>query len=217
MVVRTARRASLASCVDRVIVATDDRRIVETCEQHDIEALLTRDDHSTGTDRVVETSERLNIRRIVNVQGDEPLIEPETIDRVIAGLEEDSEAEVANAGCPLRDEDIENPNVVKVVADQRERVLYISRFALPFSWDTPIPRLRHLGLYAFRGQALSAFARHPQGPLELSERVEMFRFIERGHPIRLVEVIEGPPAVDTPDDVARINAYVACIGGWPGV
>jgi 3-deoxy-manno-octulosonate cytidylyltransferase (CMP-KDO synthetase) len=215
MVVRTASRAFEAKSVDRVIVATDDERIVEACRAHDIETFLTQGDHTTGTDRVVEASDRLNIQRIVNVQGDEPLIEPSTIDQVVAGLEADDGAEVANAGCPLDVIDTENPNVVKVVGDQRKRVLYISRGLVPFAWREPVPRLRHLGLYAFRGSALKTFARHPQGPLELSERIEMFRFLERGHPITLVEVPVGPPAVDTPGDVERIDRFVVENGGWP--
>ncbi|MBK34527.1 MAG: 3-deoxy-manno-octulosonate cytidylyltransferase [Gemmatimonadetes bacterium] len=217
MVVRTASRAHEARSVDRVIVATDDERIVEVCEAHDIETFLTRAGHTTGTDRVVEASERLRIERIVNVQGDEPLIEPGTIDRVVDGLEEDDGSEVANAGCPLEAVDTEDPNVVKVVGNENGRVLYISRSPVPFSWDEPAPRLRHLGLYAFRGGALKTFALHSQGPVELAERIEMFRFLERGYPITLVEVPVGPPAVDTPEDVDRIDRFADEHGGWPDV
>jgi 3-deoxy-manno-octulosonate cytidylyltransferase (CMP-KDO synthetase) len=215
MIVRTAARAALAEMVERVVVATDDRRIAEVCDAYGFESVMTRNDHPTGTDRVVEAGELLGIDRVVNVQGDEPLIEPATIDAVIGGLDLDPEAQVANAGCPLSDGDLENPNVAKAVVDQRDRLLYISRFPLPYSWGERVPRLRHLGLYAFRGDALKNYARYKQGPLELSERIEMFRFIEQGDPIILVQVPIGPPAVDTPADVDRIDQYAVEHDGWP--
>jgi len=215
MVVRTAARAALAKNVERVVVATDNQKIVGACAEYGFEALMTRSGHHTGTDRVVEVAEQLGISQIVNVQGDEPLIDPDTIDAVIASLGLDPDAKVANAGCPLLEKDLDNPNVVKVAMDKRNRVLYLSRLPLPYSWGAPVPRVRHLGLYAFRQDALENYAKYEQGPIELSERVEMFRFIEHGDPIVLAQVPAGPPAVDTPADVDVINDYAAQHKGWP--
>ena len=214
MIVRTAQRTLLANKVNHVVVATDDRRIVDVCDTYNIASVMTSSVHLTGTDRVVEASRLLSVKNVVNVQGDEPLIEPETIDAVIQGVENDELAMVSNAACPLPKGDEDNPNVVKVVMTQQRRVMYISRFSIPYAWGKPVDRLRHMGLYAFCGDALEKYASYKPGPLETQERIEMFRFLENGDPIALVQVPPSPPAVDMPEDLVRIQDFVRQKGGW---
>lgn len=214
MVVRTACRALKAKAVDRVVVATDDTRIMDICAQYDIEAVMTAEHHQTGTDRIAEASRILGVTDVINVQGDEPLIEPECVDALITGVVEDDEVLVSNGACPLLPQDLENPNVVKAVCDQYRHLMFLSRHAIPFSWEGQVPRLRHLGIYAFQGDALAHFVKRSQGPIERSERVEMYRYLEYGDAIKLVEIPPSPPAVDVPEDVEKINAYVAAQGGW---
>ena len=214
MVVRTAHRALLAKTVTRVVVATEDARIVEVCKQYHIESVLTGADHQTGTDRIAEASRVLGVTDIVNVQGDEPLIDPDCIDALVEGVMQDDDVLVSNGACSLLDADLESPNVVKAVCDQNKRLMFLSRLPIPYAWNNRIPRLRHLGLYAFKADALNRFVMRAQGPIERAERVEMYRFLEYGDAIRLVEVPSAPPAVDVPEDVEKINAYVEANGGW---
>ena len=214
MVVRTARRAMQAETVDRAVVATDDERIVQACHQHDVETVMTASDHENGTERVAEAGRVLGVREIVNVQGDEPLIEAASIDAMVRGLVADTQALVANAACPLPENEQDNPNVVKAVSDQEGRLMLLSRHPIPFSWDKPVDRWRHLGLYVFCGEALENYIARRQGPLERAERVEMYRFLEYGDAITLVQVPAAPPAVDVPEDVVKIEDYAARHGGW---
>ncbi len=214
MVVRTAKRAMRAEAVDRVVVATDDQRIIDACREGCIEAVLTSAVHKNGTERVAEAGRIVGADNIVNIQGDEPLIEPASIDALVEGLLADEEALVANVACSMPAGVGDNPNVVKAVCDLRDRLIFLSRCAIPFSWTDSASRLRHLGLYAFRGDALARYVARSQGPTELAERIEMYRFIEYGDPIALVKVPEAPPAVDVPDDVAKVNEYAVRCGGW---
>jgi len=214
MVVRSAMRAIQATSVDRVVVATDDARIVDVCSEYGLESVITSMDHPTGTDRVAEAAAELGVTDVVNVQGDEPLIIPDTIDALVDGLIRDPSAEVANAACALGVDDEHSPNVVKVVVTQQNHLLYFSRHPIPFAWEDTTPRLRHLGLYAFRKDALSRYTTRLPGPLEQAERIEMFRFLEYGDPVALIEVSENPPAIDVPEDLGRIEEYVAHHGGW---
>ena len=214
MVVRTASRALEAGNVGRVVVATDDRRIVDACAAYGLETVMTSSTHATGTDRIAEASEKLGIHEVVNVQGDEPLVEPAAIDTLVIALSSDPGVSVVNAACPLEPMDLENPNVVKAVKGRNDRLLFLSRLPIPFSWAGSIARFRHMGMYAFRGEALARYVTREQGPVELAERVEMYRFLEHGDPIRLVDLPPAPPAVDIPDDLARIEEYVSTHGGW---
>jgi 3-deoxy-manno-octulosonate cytidylyltransferase (CMP-KDO synthetase) len=167
--------------------------------------------------RQLEAAKILSQERIVNVQGDEPLLDPTHIDALIDGLLEDGEALVSNAACPLERTDVDNPNVVKAVAGKDRYLLYLSRSPIPFSWDGGQNRLRHLGMYAFREDALSRFASRTSGPLEQAERVEMFRYLEHGDPIVLVTVPPTAPAVDVPEDLSRLEAFAQANGGWPPI
>ena len=214
MVVRTARRVLQADTVGRAVVATDDDRILAACRNHEVEAVATSPDHENGTERVEEACRRVSAGEIVNVQGDEPLIDPVSIDALVAALVADGDALVANVVCPLRPEDLSDPNVVKAAGDLLGRMIYLSRSPIPHSWDKPMDRWRHLGRYAFRGDALARYVAREPGPLERAERIEMYRFIEYGDPIALARVPEAPPAVDVPADVAKVRDYAERRGGW---
>lgn len=214
MIVRTARRAGRSESVSRVVVATDDDRIRGACDDHGIDSILTSGRHNTGTDRVVEASRILGESNVVNIQGDEPLVDPGAIDRLVNRLVEDSSADVANCGCRMDIIDEGDPNVVCVVVDQTGHVMMLSRADLPFGWGRPISRIRHLGLYAFRDRALEQFASRSQGPIECAERIEMFRYLEYGDVVAFVEVDSVGPAVDVPEDVDRLEQHVAANGGW---
>jgi 3-deoxy-manno-octulosonate cytidylyltransferase (CMP-KDO synthetase) len=205
MIVRTLRRAQGARCAARVVVATDDERIAAVVREHGGEACMTRPDHPSGTDRVAEAVAILRWEGLViNVQGDEPLIEPETIDRLAAALAQDVGAGVATVIAPLLG-DAEVSSVVKVVADARGRAIYFSRRAIPDGG----PFWHHVGLYGFRPEALAWFASQPPGRLEQAERLEQLRFIEGGWAMRLISVEQASPSVDTLDDLEQVRRLLA--------
>lgn len=223
MVVRTAERAR-ASGAGRVIVATDDTGILAAVESHGFEALLTRADHPSGTDRLAEVVEQLGVDDdsvLVNVQGDEPLIDPALIDAVARLLLQDPEA--AMATCASRIGDIGtllNPNAVKVVCDTAGRALYFSRAPVPWPRDAfangtdtlplGLDALHHIGLYAYRAGFLRQFSGLPQGPLERWESLEQLRALENGHAIAVFVTPTHPAAgVDTVEDLDRVRRLCA--------
>lgn len=220
MVVRTAEQAA-KSGAGRVIVATDDIRIQQAAERHGIETMLTRPDHPTGTDRLSEVATRLNLDDdaiVVNVQGDEPLIDPSQIDAVAAGLAQDAQAAIATCATPIGDAaTLFNPNAVKVVCDARGRALYFSRAPIPWARDAladgqqrlaeGLPALHHVGLYAYRAAFLKDFPLLPAGVLERYESLEQLRALEHGHAILVLRMPAQPAAgVDTEADLARVRA-----------
>jgi 3-deoxy-manno-octulosonate cytidylyltransferase (CMP-KDO synthetase) len=223
MVVRVAERA-LASGASRVLVATDTPRIAEAVRAHGHEALLTRADHPTGTDRLAEAAEQLGLddaQIIVNVQGDEPLIEPALIDAVAGLLAERPDAAIATCACPLADaQALFTPSIVKVVCSVDGRALYFSRAPIPWARDAlsdgaqrlapGLPAWHHIGLYAYRVGFLRRYPSLPQGELERFESLEQLRALEHGHTI-VVHKTPTPPAagVDTPEDLARVRAVFA--------
>lgn len=191
-----ARRAS------RVIVATDDMRIAEAAFDFGAEVALTRAAHPSGTDRVAEVAARLTRERvIVNVQGDEPFIEPRLIDRLVAALEEDRALDMATAASLISDDrEFLDPNVVKVVLSKNSDALYFSRSPIPADRDgtSKVRRWRHHGVYAYARPFLLQFVRWKPTPLELSEKLEQLRALERGARIRVLRTRPSPPGVDTP-------------------
>ncbi|SAI74409.1 3-deoxy-manno-octulosonate cytidylyltransferase [Bordetella ansorpii] len=223
MVVRVAERARLSGA-SAVHVATDDTRVLQAAESHGHSALLTRADHATGTDRLSEAVRQLGLPDdavVVNVQGDEPLIEPELIDAVAAKLLAAPDADIATCACPLADADaLFNPNVVKVVHAADDRALYFSRAPIPWARDAlagggrvlapGLPAWHHIGLYAYRVSFLRRFPTLPQGALERFESLEQLRALEHGHSI-VVHRASQPPAagVDTPADLERVRAWFA--------
>ena len=219
MVVRVAQRAS-ASSAQRVVVAADSAAIVQACQDHGVEAILTRQDHASGSDRLAQACELLGLAGqdvVVNVQGDEPLIEPALIDAVAALLQSYPEASMSTAAHAIESVDeFTNPNVVKVVLDARGCALYFSRAPLPWWRDgfasgilaLPQPRpLRHVGIYGYRADFLRRFPELAPSPLEVAEALEQLRALWHGHRIA-VHVATARPGggVDTPEDLERVRA-----------
>ena len=209
-VVEAAQRAK---SLDRIIVATDDRRIADAVAGFGGEVAMTRADHATGTDRVAEVAAQLGgARIIVNLQGDEPEVSGEALDRAVALLDEDPEAPMATLATPIRDEaTYRDPACVKVVCSARGRALYFSRSPIPCHRDglpelatssRPIAHL-HLGLYAYRREFLLSIAALPPSPLEAAEKLEQLRVLDAGYPIAVGVVEEPSVGIDTPDDYRR--------------
>jgi 3-deoxy-manno-octulosonate cytidylyltransferase (CMP-KDO synthetase) len=226
MVVRVAERAHQSSAA-RVVVATDAASVADACMQHHVEAVLTRADHASGTDRLAEVATVLGLPDdaiVVNVQGDEPLIAPTLIDNVAAHLRDHPDCAIATAAHPIHDPaDVFNPNVVKVVLDAAERALLFSRAPLPWARDTwtpavmarsiaerPLPAmpvLRHIGIYAYRAGFLRRFPQLAAAPLEQTEQLEQLRAMWHGERIAVLTTNDAPAAgVDTPEDLARVRA-----------
>lgn len=202
-------QASKASRVSRVVVATDDRRIFDAVRSFGGEAVMTREDHPSGTDRVAEAARSIDAEIIVNVQGDEPEMEPGHIDRLVALMEEHGDAPIGTLACPFAaDGDPRDPNKVKVVLDGRGRALYFSRSLIPYPRDAggvpgrPADWLLHLGLYAYRREFLFALASLPPTPLEQAEKLEQLRVLEHGHAMVVAVVDKAARGVDTAEDYA---------------
>lgn len=218
MVVRVAQRAAQSGAA-RVVVAADAAAIVEACAQHGVEAILTRSDHATGSDRLAEACERLGLDgddAVVNVQGDEPLIDPALIANCAALLAEQTDCVMATAAHAIDAlADFANPNVVKVVLDARSRALYFSRAPIPHQRDgkQPLPEppaLRHIGLYAYRAGFLRRFPALEASPLEAIEALEQLRVLWHGERIAVhVSPLRPGPGVDTPQDLERVRALFA--------
>jgi len=218
MVVRVAQRA-LESGASRVVVAADSAAIVQACASHGVEAVLTRADHPSGSDRLAQACDILGLapqQLVVNVQGDEPLIAPSLIDAVAALLARQPQADMSTAAHPI-DEwvDFVNPNVVKTVLDARGMALYFSRAPIPCWRDgpggtaavLPIPApLRHIGIYGYRVAFLRRFPTLPQAPVEICEALEQLRALWHGHRIAVHVTDQAPgPGVDTPADLERVR------------
>ncbi len=195
-------RAKQARLVDRIIVAADDQRIVDAVEGFGGEAVMTRADHVNGTSRIAEVVPRLDGELIVNVQGDEPEIDPQVIDEAIRTLQSHPECVVSTVAAPFTaDEDPANPNIVKVVVDAAGRALYFSRALIPHDRDGTgqTPPLKHVGMYVYLRDFLLAFAALEPTPLERIERLEQLRILEHGYDIA-VAVAEVPyHGIDTPE------------------
>ena len=223
MVVRVAQAAARSGAT-RVVVAGDDPRIVAACQAHGTEAVLTRADHPSGSDRLAEACQQLGLDGddvVVNVQGDEPLIEPAMVDACAALLRERPDCVMATVAHAIDElAEFTNPNVVKVVLDAAGRALYFSR--APIAWwrdgfaqgihqlPTQPPALRHVGLYAYRAGFLRRFPSLPVAPLETLESLEQLRVLWHGERIAVHVSTERPgPGVDTPEDLARVRALFA--------
>jgi 3-deoxy-manno-octulosonate cytidylyltransferase (CMP-KDO synthetase) len=204
---RTAR----SSLVDRVIVATDDERIHQAVIGFGGEAQMTRGDHPTGTDRLAEVAERIEAELIVNVQGDEPLIDPRMIDAAVEPLAADPAIVMGTLKAAIdSDDDFGNPNVVKVVTDRHGFALYFSRAPIPHPRDGGAPEaFRHIGLYVYRREFLLAYPQLPPTPLENLEKLEQLRALEHGFRIRVVPTKLISHGVDTPGDLERVRELAA--------
>src|SRR6266436_1226577 len=214
MIQHVYERAKMAKRADRVIVATDDDRIIKAVQGFGGEARMTRVDHRTGTERVAEVAAHESGDVFVNVQGDEPLLDPAAVDAAVAALLEEPPAAIATVATPIKiPADIMDPNVCKVVLDFEESALYFSRAPVPWVPDTgnnvEARHLKHLGLYAFRRDALLEYPTLPQGELERIEQLEQLRWLENGWKIRVAEVAHDAISVDIPEDVARVEKLLA--------
>jgi 3-deoxy-manno-octulosonate cytidylyltransferase (CMP-KDO synthetase) len=227
MIRHVYERALQAASLAGVRVATDDERILAAVRQFGGDAVLTSPDHRSGTDRVAEAAEPLAADVVVNIQGDEPLIDPHAIDSLVAPFASETELSMTTLAVPIREpEEIEDPSVVKVVVDRFGYALYFSRFPIPYhrgqatgscSADLPIgapagqrpgaiaSRLKHLGLYAYRADFLQAFSRMEPTPLERAESLEQLRALENGERIFVVLTEHDAVSVDTPEDLERVR------------
>ncbi len=220
MIQHVVEAASRATKLSRVIVATDDMRIAEAVAKFGGEAVMTRDDHPSGTDRVAEVALGIpNAGIIVNLQGDEPEVSGHALDLVVSLLENDPEAPMATLATPIRDESVyRDPACVKVVCSDQGRALYFSRSPLPYHRDGlpaggPLGFL-HLGLYAYRREFLLKLATLPPSPLEKTEKLEQLRVLEAGYPIAVGFVDERAVGIDTPEDYRRfVERWRAKLGG----
>jgi 3-deoxy-manno-octulosonate cytidylyltransferase (CMP-KDO synthetase) len=213
MVQHVWERAKLASSVSEVIVATDDERIVQAVEKFGGKAGMTRADHRSGTERVAEVAARGDGQIYVNVQGDEPLIDPAAIDAAVQILLDNDEVRVGTLATPIViAKDVMDPNICKVVLDFEGDALYFSRAPVPWVRDTNSPvrakHLKHLGIYVFRRDALLEFATFPYGELERIEHLEQLRWLENGFKIRVEEVPFDAISVDVPEDLARVEKLI---------
>jgi len=218
MVVRVARRAE-ESGATQVVVAADSERIADACSRHGVRAVLTRTDHPSGSDRLAEACELLGLERddlVVNVQGDEPLIDPALIDAVADLLAKHPQASMSTAAHPIASvEEFRNPNVVKVVLQADGLAMYFSRAPIPWWRDgfaagiTALPDpapLRHIGIYGYRAGFLRAFPRMAQAPVEACEALEQMRALWHGHRIAVhVSDVAPGAGVDTPEDLERVR------------
>lgn len=197
------------SNADVAVVATDDQRIFDAVRSFGGDVAMTRDDHPSGTDRVAEVAEKLDADIIVNLQGDEPMIEPATLDFVARLLAEDKDAMMATLAVPITSiEQWRDPNCVKVVCDRQGRALYFSRSPIPFVRDgepdfSTGRFLQHLGLYAYRRDFLLKLAKLPPEPLEMTEKLEQLRVLALGYAIQVGVVPHAHRGVDTPADYQR--------------
>jgi 3-deoxy-manno-octulosonate cytidylyltransferase (CMP-KDO synthetase) len=211
-------RASLATLADKVTVATDDERIYEAVKAFGGSVVMTGE-HTSGTARVAEavriTDSRADI--IVDVQGDEPLIEPKTIDLAIRPMLEDKTLQVSTLKTPLSEaEELEDPNVVKVVTDSQDFALYFSRSPIPYlnpNSDSPCTLYKHIGLYVYRRDFLEVFSTLSSTPLELSEGLEQLKALENGYRIKVVETTSNPISIDTEEDLLRVRRLAATLQG----
>jgi len=202
-------RATQARYLTNLVIATDDERIRTAAENFSAKVVITRGDHLSGTDRVAEAASASNAQIVVNIQGDEPMIDPAAIDAAVLGLLDQDEAPMSTLKTRLfRASDAADPNVVKVVTGADGNALYFSRAAIPYARDadTKTPYFKHIGLYVYRREFLLAYPDLPVGPLERAERLEQLRALENGFKIQVVETDCDSLGIDTPEDWERISA-----------
>lgn len=200
-------RACLAHYLWNVIIATDDERVYDAAKSFGAPVRMTRQNHLSGTDRVAEVASAENAELVVNIQGDEPLIDPAAIDAAILPLAHNPEIPMGTLKKRIEDaSEVRNPNVVKVVTDGQGDAIYFSRSPIPFDRDgTGAACFKHIGIYVYRRDFLLNYSLLPVGPLEKAERLEQLRAIENGFRIRVVETDYESLGVDTPEDLKRVS------------
>ncbi len=211
MVVHVAKAAALAATVERVVIACDSNEIAQAAKAHGVESVLTDPKHPNGTSRVAEAARILGVPEgviVVNVQGDEPEIDPSTIDAAVIALAK-AGSPVATVAAPMAPgDDADNPNIVKVVCDERGLALYFSRSPIPFLRTGSTVRYKHVGLYAYRRSFLDISGSLEPTRLELAESLEQLRFLGHGYAIAVARVEASHPGIDTPEQ------YAAFVKRW---
>ncbi len=212
LVVHTYERTIQAECISKAVIATDDQSVADALAPYDIEVVMTSPDHPSGTDRIAEVARTSTADIIVNVQGDEPMLDPNTIDTAVNALLDDPKLDMATAKHAITNpDDITNHNVVKVVTDNKDRALYFSRSPIPYIRDLSeqddehVVYWQHIGLYVFRRSFLLDYADMAATKLEGLEKLEQLRALENGHDIAVVETKFKSIGVDTPEDLERVR------------
>jgi 3-deoxy-manno-octulosonate cytidylyltransferase (CMP-KDO synthetase) len=213
-------RASMARYLDDLLVATDDERIASVVRNFGGRVRMTRDDHPSGTDRIAEIASFHDAAIYVNIQGDEPLIDPEAIDCAVDAVRTADDVSMGTLKKRIADPtDVLNPNVVKVVTNLAGDAIYFSRSPIPYQRDagTALPvYFKHIGLYVYRADFLRQYSDMVIGPLEQAERLEQLRALENGHRIRVVETDYESLGVDTPEDLERVNQLFVAVANSVG-
>jgi 3-deoxy-manno-octulosonate cytidylyltransferase (CMP-KDO synthetase) len=210
MVVHVFRSASRSTQLTDLLVATDSEEVQAVCHEHRVPAVITAPDHASGTDRVWEVSRLRAADVYVNIQGDEPLVTPGHIAKLVTPFIEEREVQVATLSIRATAAEAKSPHVTKVVTNARGDALYFSRLPIPFDRDggRDLARWKHIGLYAYRRGVLDIFHSLPPSPLESAERLEQLRLLEHGIPIRVIETDEPTIGVDTEEDLRRVEALL---------
>ncbi|WP_126937884.1 3-deoxy-manno-octulosonate cytidylyltransferase [Veillonella sp. CHU740] len=207
MIQRVYEQVSKATEIEQVIVATDDQRVYDAVVAFGGQAMMTRPDHLTGTDRLAEVAAtHTEIDVIINVQGDEPLIDANVIDALAREFKEDSSLQMGTVGCPLLEEEYNEPSAVKVIVNRLGNAMYFSRSLIPYPRNAFVqPPLKHVGMYGYQRQFLLNYAKMEPTPAELTESLEQLRALENGYTIRVITTDQRFVGVDTPEDLDRVN------------
>ena len=207
MVVRTYERALLAKKPSEVIVAVDDERVLSAVQSAGGKAVMTAKNHPTGTDRLAEVAEKFpDADVIINIQGDEPLIDPQIIDALAQVFVDDESLQMATVKTPMTEEEKNKPGNVKVVTDKNEFALYFSRSLIPYPREnTGVTVYKHIGIYGYRRDFLLQYAKMQPTPLEQTESLEQLRALENGYKIKVITTDKHFVGVDTPEDLAEVN------------
>lgn len=207
MIQRVYEQVSKATEIEQVIVATDDQRVYDAVVAFGGQAMMTRPDHLTGTDRLAEVAAtHTEVDVIINVQGDEPLIDANVIDALAREFKEDSSLQMGTVGCPLLEEEYNEPSAVKVIVNRLGNAMYFSRSLIPYPRNAFVqPPLKHVGMYGYQRQFLLNYAKMEPTPAELTESLEQLRALENGYTIRVITTDQRFVGVDTPEDLDRVN------------
>ncbi len=204
-------KRSCTSKLDKVVVATDDEKVYREVLSFGGEAVMTSKDHQTGTDRIAEVAKKYNYDVIINIQGDEPLIEPDMINSLITPFLDEPELKMATLKHKMGSyEEVENPNSVKVVCDKDDYAIYFSRSPIPYPRSLDMKNYyKHIGIYAYKSDFVVEFSKMHQTPLEISESLEQLRVLENGYKIKVLETPFKIVGVDTQEDLELVNKIVA--------
>lgn len=210
MILWVLEGASQARKLDEIIVATDSELILKTVLDAGFKAVMTREDHPSGTDRIWEVAEKFDCTHVMNIQGDEPLLKGRTVDQLISVINEKPEMQMATMITPLSNDDADDPNRVKVVVDEHGRAIYFSRCPIPYSTkEKPHSKyMLHVGIYLYEKRFLKAFIEHGQSDIEKLEKLEQLRAMSMGVSIDVAQTTDELLGVDTPDDIKIVESII---------